>query len=49
MPTVRPELPEDYPTVFEINTRTFMVAELRPGALRGIAGLVTYLPEFSQV
>ena len=28
---------------------SFMVAELTPGALRGITGVVTYLPAFSQV
>lgn len=49
MPTIRPELPEDYPAVFEINMRAFMVIELEPGALHGRSGVVKYLPEFSRV
>lgn len=34
---------------FPVPDEAFMVAELRPGALHGLAGIVTYLPEFSRV
>jgi putative acetyltransferase len=34
---------------FPAPDEAFMVAELTPDALRGVSGLVKYLPEFSQV
>jgi putative acetyltransferase len=34
---------------FPAPDEAFMVAELTPGALRGVSGLVKYLPEFSRV
>lgn len=34
---------------FPAPDEAFMVAELTPGALRGVSGVVKYLPEFSRV
>ena len=34
---------------FEVSSVTFMVLELRPGALRGVRGEVRYPPEFAEV
>ena len=33
----------------DVPEEVFLVRELRPGALRGSGGIVTYQPEFRQV